>query len=231
MIKHICFDIDATLLDFKKGEQLAFHSTMKQLGLSNHPEDYELYTQINEPLWRDLEQKKITKEKLKIERFIRYLDQTNQKYDAHKLKASYEEELANQAILISHAFEVVSTCKNYVPVSAATNGITHIQRKRLSLSKLDTLFTHSFISEEMNCNKPEPLYFNKITNALNLLPHEILFIGDSLSADMKGAHLAGYKTIWYNPAYNANTAEIPIDYEITNLLEIPAIVEKLINEE
>ena len=49
-------------------------------------------------------------------------------------------------------------------------------------------------------------------------------IGDSLSADIKGAQNAGLDSLWYNPNRKANTLPIPPNFEAASYEDIVRIL-------
>lgn len=67
--KTILFDIDDTLLDFKKDQKFAFYNAMKSIGINCTEELYEKYNNINREMWNLLNDKKITLQELFIKRF------------------------------------------------------------------------------------------------------------------------------------------------------------------
>jgi len=75
-------------------------------------------------------------------------------------------------------------------------------------------------SEEVGAYKPHPAMFARALDALSLDAGEVLHIGDSLNADMRGAHAAGIRTAWVNRRRRPAPADLPIAYEISNLAEL-----------
>ena len=53
--KTLLFDIDGTLLDFKKAEDYAMHKTFSDHHLELTSEIFEIYEEINSKLWKDFE--------------------------------------------------------------------------------------------------------------------------------------------------------------------------------
>lgn len=54
-----------------------------------------------------------------------------------------------------------------------------------------------FISCELGMEKPDPLLFEWVENAVNCSSHEILHLGDSLVHDVEGARRAGWRTVHF----------------------------------
>ena len=226
MIKLVCFDIDDTLMDFHKGEEIAFYETMNQVNVICNEQDYLDYKRINAGLWRALERNEITKDKLKVHRFELFKKENNKDFDSLSISQQYELNLGKQCFLFENAMDVVKKCYELCPLAITTNGISHIQRSRLKLSGLDKYFKYLFISEELKTQKPQKEYYEAIMNQSGCKPEEILIIGDSLSADILGAQNSGCKSVWYNPKHLENSLNLKIDYIIDDLNQIITIVEE-----
>ena len=54
-----------------------------------------------------------------------------------------------------------------------------------------------------------------------------VWIGDSLSADIRTANEAGITSIWYNPKQKTATGEVKPDYSVQNFTEILQILENI----
>ena len=76
-----------------------------------------------------------------------------------------------------------------------TNGITAIQTGRLAQSGLAPYFNQVFISEQLQTQKPDALFYEKIGQQIAGFDKEkALMIGDSLTADIQGGNNAGIDT-------------------------------------
>lgn len=226
MIKLVCFDIDDTLMDFHKGEEIAFFETMKHVNVECSEQDYLDYKRINAGLWKALERNEITKDKLKVHRFELFKLENNKDFDSLSVSKLYENLLGKQCFLFENAIDVVEACYKLCDLAVTTNGISHIQRSRLKLSGLEKYFKYLFISEELNSSKPHLAYYEAIMKQSGCTPEEILIIGDSLSADILGAQNSGCKSVWFNPKHLENSLNLKIDYIIDDLNQIVSIVEE-----
>ena len=57
---------------------------------------------------------------------------------------------------------------------------------------------HVISSERARCYKPDPRIFREALRELGLAPGEVLHVGDSLDADVRGAAAVGMRTVWVN---------------------------------
>lgn len=217
----LLFDADATLYDFKAAEEQAFMLTMEKYGLESSKASYELYSKINDDMWKQLERGEIGKDELRVKRFDEYAQASYQVMDAEVMSREYTDNLAEMGILFDDAMEVIQTVSKKIECSIASNGIGYVQRRRFQKSGIEPYFKHLFISEELKAEKPDHKFFRSIEQVLGIQdPKRILFVGDSLSADIKGGVMAGWTTVWYNPEHVLNTTDYQPDYEIERLSQV-----------
>ncbi|MBQ4121969.1 MAG: YjjG family noncanonical pyrimidine nucleotidase [Clostridia bacterium] len=222
----LLFDADNTLFDFHAGEKIAFQKALADFDFSETPEDYPLYSAINDSLWKSLEKGTITKDGIFATRFVRFLEETNRQGDGAALNTSYKAHLAEQAILLPHAEEVLQTLKaRGFRLFLITNGDKTVQNSRLQKSGLGQYFEKVFISEEIGASKPDTRFFDAVANAIDGFEKDkALVIGDSESSDILGANRyridACHVTVNSPPLSPAVYAK----YTVDNLLDIINLV-------
>lgn len=214
--KYLLFDLDHTLLDFDAAEDIALSQLLKEEGVVDIQAYKDYYVPMNKALWKDLEQKKITKAELINTRFAKLFAHFGIEKDGTYLAERYQFFLSKQGQtfpgvedllrkLISQGYELY----------AATNGITYIQTGRLKQSGISPFFKEIFISEQLHTQKPDAAFYEKIGARIpNFNKNHALMIGDSLSADIQGGNNAGIDTIWYNPHHLKNKSLAQPTYEI-----------------
>lgn len=196
--KYLLVDNDNTLMDFSAAEHKALNETLAGAGLPTDEDTVATYVRINDALWKALERGETTQAALKVERFAQLLDHLSLPRDtAPALGAAYAENLGNHADLLPGALEFIQALSGKVKIALVSNGISRIQRSRLSLCPFTPLLDAVVISEEIGVSKPDPAM---ITKALDMLgcanPAEAVMLGDSLSADIGAANNAGIDSIF-----------------------------------
>ena len=91
------------------------------------------------------------------------------------------------------------------------------------VSKKDqkTLIDKIIISDEVGVNKPDKRIFEYAMNYFEIMDKsEVIMIGDSLGADIKGGQNAGIDTCWVNLRNNVNDTGIVPKYEVRKLEEL-----------
>lgn len=199
--KIILIDIDDTLLDFQKSEEIAIKKTIEQHGLIATEELIKLYKSINLKHWKMFERGEIEREALLISRFKEFFEPLNIKETNYsKINEQYFDNLASNPIEIEGAEQFLQTLSKQYKIYAVTNGVKRVQTKRLSLVSIKKYFEKIYISEEVGYQKPNVEFFNYVFNDLNINnKKEVLIIGDSLTSDIQGGINAGIDTMWYNP--------------------------------
>ena len=222
--KLVLFDADGTLFDFNTAEKQAFEKTFKQFGIYENLELlHKKYETINMAIWRDFEQKKITSEKLRIERFRRFFTQENLLLDPLVFSPIYLKRLSEGTHLLQGAKEIVSFLFGKCELALATNGLADVQNPRFADSDLAKFFQHIFISEEIGHPKPNPEFFQHIFEKLAHKESSII-IGDNLTSDIKGGNDFGIDTCWFNPNKRTNESGIVPTFEISNLNELRSLL-------
>lgn len=227
--KFLLFDLDHTLLDFDTAEDVALTQLLKEEGIEDIQAYKDYYVPMNKTLWKDLEQKKITKQELVNTRFAKLFAHFGIIKDGSYLAERYQFFLAQQGQIFSGAIELLDTLtERGYELYAATNGITAIQTGRLAQSGLAPYFNQIFISEQLKTQKPDALFYEKIGQQIDGYSKEkTLMIGDSLTADIQGGNNAGIDTIWYNPHHLENNTQAQPTYEVDSYQDLLDCLDKL----
>ena len=227
--KFLLFDLDHTLLDFDAAEDVALTQLLKEEGVEDIQVYKDYYVSMNKALWKDLEQKKITKQELVNTRFSKLFAHFGIKKDGSNLAKRYQFYLAQQGQVFSGAMELLGNLidRGY-ELYAATNGITNIQTGRIAHSGLAPYFNQVFISEQLHTQKPDALFYEKIGQQITGFDKEkALMIGDSLTADIQGGNNAGIDTVWYNPDHLVNKTGAQPTYEVHSYQDLLGCLGKL----
>ena len=168
--KFLLFDLDHTLLDFDAAEDVALTQLLKEEGVTDIQAYKDFYVPMNKALWKDLEQKKISKQELVNTRFSRLFAHFGFEKDGDLLAQRYQFYLAQQDQTFSGAHELLDNLieRDY-ELYAATNGITAIQTGRLAQSGLAPYFNQVFISEQLQTQNRMLSFMKKLVNRLYVL--------------------------------------------------------------
>ena len=227
--KFLLFDLDHTLLDFDTAEDIALTQLLKEEGVEDIRAYKDYYVPMNKALWKDLEEKKITKQELVNTRFSKLFSHFGIEKDGVYLAERYQFYLAQQGQVFSGAMELLdSLIDRGYELYAATNGITAIQTGRMAQSGLAPYFNQVFISEQLQTQKPDALFYEKKGQQIaGFSKEKALMICDSLTADIQGGNNADIDTIWYNPHHLENHTQAQPTYEVDSYQALLELLDKL----
>lgn len=225
MYKFVLMDLDDTLLDFHLSEAWALGKTLSFLGVEPSEETIRRYSDINDSLWKNLEQGKITRERLLVERFEILFSELGEKISAHDAWKKYESLLSQTHFLVPNAIELLESIYKNHNLYIVSNGTASVQHGRIGCSEIAKYFKEIFISQEVGINKPQKEFFDYCFERIpDFSKDKAIIVGDSLTSDIKGGNNAGISTCWYNPNHKICTDDVKINHEIKNLLQLKEIV-------
>lgn len=228
--KNLLFDADRTLIDYEKDMPLAFRYMYEQSGLAAQKpystEILHLYNACNENWWQRFEQKLCTKAELYHNRFVDFFAAAKlAPVSIDLLLNLYVDGMAKTGTPLPGASEMLHALSEKYDLYIITNGNPASQNDRLKNSGITAFMKGCFISDSVGAAKPDRKYFDYV---LAHIPgadkQNCLVIGDSLSADIKGAQNAGLDSLWYNPACKPNTLPAPPTFEAASYEDIRKIL-------
>lgn len=196
--RYLLVDNDNTLMDFTLAETKALIETLEEAGLPTDEDTVSAYHRFNDALWKALERGETTQAELKVERFAQLLEYLGKsRADGAALGAAYAENLGRHADLLPGALDFIQAVHGRMKIALVSNGISRIQRSRLSLCPFTPLLDAVVISEEIGVGKPDPAMVDKALEMLGCADkREAVLLGDSHSADIGAAINAGIDSIW-----------------------------------
>lgn len=228
MIEYLLLDLDDTILDFHKAEQIAIAKTIRDFGLEPTEQVLHRYHLINKWHWEQMELGKLTRAEVLENRFGVLFEEFN--VDANKAACAkaYERNLSQGHYFLPGAEEAVDRLSKKYRLFLASNGTASVQKGRMTSANLYRFFEKVFVSQEIGHNKPSLEYFEA---AFSQIPgfdkSKCLMVGDSLTSDIRGGINAGIKTCWVNPEGLPCREDIRPDYEIQHLHQLEALLESL----
>ena len=149
----ILFDVDGTLLDFEASEHKALLETLEQYHWPVDVETQEQYRRINKELWAALEQGKIKKDRLVVQRFEKFMQAIGVSGNAAEVNRFYLDRLGEHADVMPGAAEVLRELSEVATLAVVSNGVARVQYNRLALSGMDKYMDGVFVSEKLGVEK------------------------------------------------------------------------------
>lgn len=204
--KVLFFDLDRTLWDYRANSE----QTLNDLVTKHTPELVEKFDEflatfyeVNESLWLEYRNGKLSKEKLSTQRFIdtyKRLGVSAESF-AEKFSEDYINESPNKTRLFPKTIETLEYLKSKdYRMFLLTNGFVEVQKVKIRDSKLEPIFERMITSEEAGYQKPHKEIFEYALQIVEAEKADCLMIGDDLESDIEGAQNFGIDTVFFNHA-------------------------------
>lgn len=229
MSKHIFFDLDRTLWDFDKNSRLALSILFEEHNLHTHFSSFEAfhktYKEINAKMWYQYGKGQVSKDSLRVGRFI----ETFRKHKVDKKELALH--LSDEYVRISpYQTNLFPGTKETLDVLTGmgyqmhiiTNGFSEIQHIKLKQSGIDNYFKVILCSEEVGVNKPNPEVFHFALDKSGAKATNSIMIGDDYNVDVRGATKVGMQAILFDP--NEDYRKGTHDWQVTHMNEIPGML-------
>ncbi|MEO8068016.1 MAG: YjjG family noncanonical pyrimidine nucleotidase [Flavobacteriales bacterium] len=204
--RHIFFDLDHTLWDFRTNSRATLKELYTELGLpekgiADVEEFIGAYEEINTALWAQYASGGVDKDVLRVLRFRNTFLQFGVKDDklARNIGHLYIERCPRRKVLMSGTIDMLEQLRGSADLHIITNGFQETQGTKLSCSGLVGYFDRVITSEQAGARKPDERIFRYALRKANATAEESVMIGDDVVADIQGARNAGMHQILYDP--------------------------------
>lgn len=224
--RHIFFDLDRTLWDFDTNSRSALsemYTTFKleREGIVDAARFIEVYTDINERMWKAYRLGNIRKAQLRSLRFSKTLEHFGCRNTelGIRLGDSYVELSPMKTALMPNTFEVLEHLAQKYVLHIITNGFEEVQGIKLKQSGIADFFQEVITSEMASARKPDPMVFELAFAKTGSAAASSIMIGDDLDADIIGARSVGMDQVYFNPARRRHDEDITFEIEKLNELK------------
>lgn len=209
----IYFDLDDTLLDHKKAEQNGLadvHDHFDEFKSISLETLIDTYHHINKGLWEEYGRGEIDRHILHRRRFeetfVELGINPSLYVEAGKVYMNY---YRNHWEWIDGAKEAYDRIAAKYNVGIITNGFAETQWMKIDQFGFKESARQIVISEEVGVMKPHPKIFDHSTELSGVNRNKILYVGDSVTSDIKGGLSAGWKVAWYKSNPTELEATLP----------------------
>ena len=221
MIKALFIDVDDTLLDFNACAKESMNAAFAMRNATPPDNAFDVFLKHNRVLWKRIEDKTLDLPGLMKIRWNIIFADLGIDFDGYEFELDFRSYLAESHIKIDGAEEILEYLYKKYPIYVTSNAPEHQQQNRMGKAGLSKYITDYFPSGRIGFSKPDIRYFEGCIALVDgIKPEEIMMIGDSLNADIKGGRLCGLNTIWFNPQNKPCDPEILPDHTISSLLEL-----------
>ncbi len=202
----ILFDLDHTLLDSDESERRAYAHTMATAGLDDPDAHFTTYVTINRAMWHAVELGELQPSEVRHRRFEAFVATVGLAADPEARAVEFVWARGAHGDLYPGAERLLASCAARASLGLVTNGLSDVQRSRVSRLGIADYFDAIVISSEVGVTKPRPDIFDIAFEQLGHPPKgSAVMVGDSLTSDIAGGRNYGIDTCWYNP--HGNRAE------------------------
>jgi len=204
--KVLFFDLDRTLWDYRANSE----QTLMDLVTKHTPELIDKFDEflatfydVNESLWLEYRNGRLSKEKLSTQRFIDSFKRLGVDAEPFVEEFSYDyiNESPNKTKLFPKTIETLEYLKKSgYNMYLLTNGFVEVQKVKIRDSNLEPYFKSMITSEEAGYQKPRKEIFEYALKIVKAEKADCLMIGDDLESDIEGAQKFGIDTAFFNPA-------------------------------
>ena len=225
MKRIVLLDLDNTIIDFNECARRSIMGIFEDLGFRYDDSVFETFITENVKIWKRLESGEIDKAYLRANRWNIILQKLGIDYDGTIIEERFENGVALGAYPVDGAYELLDYLYDKYDLYVVSNGLKFVQESRVKIGKYDKYFKALFLSEDVGIQKPDIRFFDYCYEKLGFPPkNELILIGDSLSADIKGGNNFGIDTIWFNKNGEENPTDIKPTYIVNTLKEIESIL-------
>lgn len=161
-----------------------------------------------------------------IQRLVERFQLKNEPGSFEELYRAYTEALLEEPpLMVEGAAEVLASLAGGYKLGLVCNtGSTPgtVLRQIFKRFQIDRFFNDMVFSNEVGAAKPNPVIFQRALENLDTAPENALHVGDDPVTDIRGAHDAGMRTVWFDRRNSPLTP--PYDRRVRSLLEIPALL-------
>jgi len=227
--RHIFFDLDRTLWDFDTNSKEALSEIytdfqLEREGVIDAVSFINVYTGINEQLWKAYRLGNIHKALLRSLRFSKTLEHFGCRNNelGVSLGNRYVELSPMKTALMPHTLEVLDHLAGRYKLHIITNGFDEVQGIKLRQSGIAGFFQEVITSEMASARKPDPMVFKLAFAKTGSAAATSVMIGDDLDTDISGARGVGMDQVYFNPARKVHNEDVT--FEIENLSELKLIL-------
>ena len=226
--RHIYFDLDHTLWDYKANSYEAFRDIYDKYELYNQVESLDSFVNVfvkyNDILWDQYRKGEIKKKFLMSERFVLTLGEFGiQNHGlAEKIGHDYITLSPYKTNVLPHTHETLTYLFDRYNLYILTNGFNEVQFIKLKESGLTSFFKQVITSENVGYQKPRKEIFEHALKSVNAKKTESLMVGDDLKVDIIGARDFGIDQVFFNPDRKEHTEKVT--FEISSLKELQDIL-------
>lgn len=225
-ITTVIFDMDGTLIKhtwrLNQLTETLFAHFADQLAPLTHNEFFECFWPRNEDMWYMMVDGVLSGDMAAKYSYVNTLRALKKDTSlAEAMVNCWNELVLEEALPFEDTLAVLMAVRAKYKVGILTNGFTTLQRGKIKRHRLDQHVDFTLVSEEAGYHKPDKrLFLAALELAGEVSPEQVLYVGDSLIADIQGAQNAGIWPIFMSPDTDNSPAGIVTIRQLSDLLTL-----------
>ena len=239
MIRAVLFDMGSTLLEF---ENQPWEDLIRQgieavyKGLHAHgamlptsQEFYQVFRESYRETWRQAEQSLLEMQiRLLLQETAQGLGLLLTEAMLLDLVRVHYSPVSSQVTIYADTIDTLVDVRGRgLKVGLVSNTVWPgaLHREDLERFGILELLDYVLFSADLGVRKPHPQIFHAALEALNVAPHEAVFVGDRVPEDVDGAMRVGMRGVWKERPDRERLPHVIPDARIIHLRELPAILD------
>jgi 2-haloalkanoic acid dehalogenase type II len=232
----VFFDLDETLLDDNMSYELAISRVAAEMAAAyprfGFQDLFAVYKRVADEYWLDVAEAvirgRVKGDDVRLAAWRRALSRYGviDEDMAQAALQAYSVHRSDTYAVFPDVLEVVTSLREHLKLAIITNGASYTQWDKIRATGLEACFDLVLVSGDIGAGKPDPVIFSAALNKLQLDPGRVWHVGDTLEADVAGAHAAGLgAAVWMNRrgADRPDGSPKP-HYEICTLLQLAPLL-------
>ncbi|MET8943023.1 HAD family hydrolase [Streptomyces sp. NPDC004542] len=228
-IRAVVWDIDDTLFDYTTADRAGMRAHLAAEGLLDGYESVEQalarWREATDAQWARFSAGEISFEGQRRDRVRVFLGEELTDAEADAWFERYIGHYEAVWELFPDVLPVLDALAAGYRHAVLSNSSIHVQERKLRALGVRDRFEAVLCAAELGVSKPEAGAFLAACDALDLAPHEVVYVGDHPEIDWRGAAEAGLRSVWIDRAGAYAAGDIlPGRHRIESLAELPALL-------
>ncbi len=239
-IKAVLFDMGSTLLEFENRPwegllQLGIDAVYDALhtrgaSLPDRQVFYQQFGDAYRATWQEAEQSLVEMEvRVLVENTVQELGMPLSAAEVwHLVRAHYAPISAQVTIYPDTVETLLHVRQRGLKVGLVSNTVWPGQLHKEDLARFGIFefFDHLLFSADVGVRKPHPQIFQAALQALDVPPHQAVFVGDRFPEDVAGAKRVGMWSVWKERPDRERDPQIIPDAHIVHLQELLTLLDR-----
>ncbi|PWJ55516.1 putative hydrolase of the HAD superfamily [Quadrisphaera granulorum] len=228
MLRAVVFDLDATLVDHVGAATAGLATWLAERGVEAREDLVARWFALEEEhfaRWRDGE---ISHDEQRRERLRAFLPLVGQEVGEpaalDQQFAGFLAEFRRHWRAFDDALAVLAVLREGGLLTAVlTNGVEELQTEKVARVGLRETVGPLFSADALGVAKPRTAAFIAVCERLEVLPDQVLYVGDDHEVDVLGARAAGLRAVLVDRTGSAPPHETCVVRSLTEVLDLPEV--------